>query len=191
MSTRLEYYLYVNKTVWPHVLMVDPRLKVGNHDVKYCKITKREYKSFMGIVVSDKEIPISELHDDCGQFVTNNIPLEAHNIWGCNAFSLRKAFSSTWEQIKVFIDAVWVVRAKLKLSNKLMYKNIIAKLSKDFDEAINAIWDADSNIHGAARNFAICHTTTKLIDGETVIFTVYDQVNKPMGDCLLIVMELE
>lgn len=63
------YRVYVDRSVLPHVMAVDARLKVAGSMTSHAKI-------FKGATVSDQGHVISKVYDSGGQFVSENVPLE-------------------------------------------------------------------------------------------------------------------
>jgi hypothetical protein len=63
------YRIYVDKSVTPHRLCVDARLKVGGTMCRWCKI-------FRGSNISSEGNVISRMYDTNGNLISENIPLE-------------------------------------------------------------------------------------------------------------------
>lgn len=67
------YRVYVDKSVTPHILAVDRRLKIGGSTSSYVKIYRGSNVSLTGLV-------ISRLYDNAGNFIDEKIPLELASI---------------------------------------------------------------------------------------------------------------
>lgn len=63
------YRAYVDKSVTPHVLAVDIRLRVGGNAARYAKI-------FRGSNLQTEQEVISRIYDGSGNFISENVPLE-------------------------------------------------------------------------------------------------------------------
>lgn len=63
------YRVYVDRSVLPHVLAVDARLKVAGSMTSFAKI-------FKGALLGTQGWVISKIYDSNGQFVSENVPLE-------------------------------------------------------------------------------------------------------------------
>lgn len=63
------YRVYLDKSVTPHILAVDARLKVGGSMCSYAKI-------FKGSDVSNTGKVVSRLYNQAGTLLTDNVPLE-------------------------------------------------------------------------------------------------------------------
>ncbi|MGI9211767.1 MAG: hypothetical protein ACR2HF_04785 [Methylococcaceae bacterium] len=63
------YRLYLDTTVYPHVLAVDARLKIAGTMSRYAKI-------FQGVDAGNPDAILSRLYDSSGAFMTDQVPLE-------------------------------------------------------------------------------------------------------------------
>lgn len=63
------YRVYIDKSTNPYTLCVDQRLQINGTMTRYAKI-------FKGSVLNSKGVVVSQVYDNSGNFISENIPLE-------------------------------------------------------------------------------------------------------------------
>lgn len=114
------YRAYVDKSVLPHVLAVDVRLKIAGSMSSYAKI-------FKGADLGQTGTVLSKLYDSNGNFISENVPLELVAIDSHNNYSIKSlAVCHCTEDLvdgEIITVVVYNVRGHVVSKRQLLVEN--------------------------------------------------------------------
>lgn len=123
------YRVYVDKSVTPHTLAVDVRLKVGGTMSDYCKIFKGSDLSSSGEV-------ISRVYDSAGTFVSEDVKLELIALDSHDNYSIKSV--PVCYTLSNLVDGEYVTVVIYSASGSVVSKRQLLVENTSFIRAVNA-----------------------------------------------------
>lgn len=147
------YRIYLDKSVLPHVLSVDSRLKVAGSMCSYAKI-------FKGAVLDSDANVISQVYDNSGNFLSENVPLELVAIDSHVNYSIKVV--ATCHTVADLVDGEIVTVVCYSDQGRVVSKRQLLVENTSFIRSVNASAKYITNI--ALESVFLSPTDTHRID---------------------------